>query len=278
MNEAKRSLISEAAPSGTSAPLSDAEAPSLRYLERQGRAKLAYRQLDGHEPGIVFLGGLRSTMDGSKALLAERMAREHGRACLRFDYSGHGASEGRFEDGTIGVWKQDALDSLDALTSEPQIVIGSSLGGWLALLAALEQPEKVHSLILVSCAADFTEHIYWQLLNNEQREQMTRDGAFAFPNCQGGKPFVISLKLIEEGRNHLILPRQDLPIHAPVCLLAGKQDQDVPWQTSYEIASQLPQGVASILVSDTARHQFDAPSDLLLFEMAVQESLSDIDP
>jgi pimeloyl-ACP methyl ester carboxylesterase len=273
MSEAKRSLISEDSSGSAFAPVADRKAPPLLYLQRQGRPDLAYRRLEGAEPGIVFLGGFRSTMDGTKALLAECIARERGRAFLRFDYSGHSASGGHFEDGTVGAWKQDALDILDHVTHGPQILVGSSLGGWLALLVALERPQSIHSLILVSCAADFTEHIYWRLLDEDQRQLMDREGAFAFPNCQGGEPFVITAKLIEEGRRHLILPREHLPIDVPVTLLVGKQDQDVPWQTSDAIAERLPKGRASVITSETARHQFDRPEDLLLLRQAIEESL-----
>ncbi len=208
-------------------------------------------------------------MESPKALIAQDAARERGLAFLRFDFSGHGASEGRFEDGTVGLWKSDVLDCLDRLTAGPQILIASSLGGWLALLAALERPDRIEAMLIVSCAADFTEHIQNVLLGPESLAEMEKNGFIAIPSCRGGAPFIITRNLIEEGRAHLLLPRPSLPIGAPVHFLAGRLDQDVPWRTSHEIAARLPAGRASVEISETARHQFDRPEDLERFRAAV---------
>jgi pimeloyl-ACP methyl ester carboxylesterase len=251
-----------------------ADEMTLKFLDRPGSPALAFRQYAGKTPGVVFLGGLRSTMESPKALIAEEAARARGLGFLRFDYSGHGASEGRFEDGTIGQWKQDTLDCLDRLTSGPQILIASSLGGWLALLAALERPERIKALLIVSCAADFTEHLHNHLLEASHRQEMEKNGYIALPSCRGGEPFIITQNLIEDARAHLILPRKHLAIDAPVHLLAGRQDQDVPWQTSHEIAARLPQGRATVEMVETARHQFDRAEDLEHLKAAVMTCLN----
>ena len=247
--------------------------PPLDYLKRPGGMALAFRRSEGKAPCVVFLGGLRSTMESPKALIAENAAREHGLGFLRFDYSGHGASEGRFEDGTIGQWKRDTLDCLDQLTDGPLIIIGSSLGGWLALLAALERPKRVQAMLILSCAADFTEHFYHRLLGPAQQEEMQENGYIAFPSCKGGDPFIITQKLVDEGCEHLIMPRKALAIDVPVHFLAGMLDQDVPWQTSKEVAARLPAGRASVEMIETARHQFDRPEDIEHFRDAVEACL-----
>jgi len=230
-------------------------------LETDHGVRLAYAKTEGAGPGAVFLGGFQSDMTGTKAAALDADARERGRAFLRFDYSGHGASSGTFEDGTIGLWRADALAALDRLTAGPQILVGSSMGGWIALLAALARPERVAGLVLLAPAPDFTERLIRPSLNTEEREKLERDGRIAQPNPYDDEPTVITRSLLEEGRDHLLLDRP-IPIRAPVRILHGQQDDDVPWRLSLELAETLESADVETTLVKSGDHRLSTPEDL----------------
>ena len=229
-------------------------------LDRAGTA-LAYRRLAGRGPGVVFLGGFNSDMTGSKAeALAAHCAAE-GRAFLRFDYAGHGASGGRFVDGTIGRWLDDATHMLDHLTEGPQLLVGSSMGGWLALLLALRRPRRVKALIGIAAAPDFTTRIE-AALSEEARADLARDGVWYRPS-QYGDAYPITAELLREGRAQLLMQRP-IPLEIPVRLLHGQQDPDVPWALSLAIAERLVGTDVEVTLVKNGDHRLSTPADLAL--------------
>lgn len=197
------------------------------YLSSPQGRRIAYHRMPGKGPGVVFLGGFKSDMSGTKALFLQDWAARQGRAFLRFDYSGHGESSGDFLEGCIGDWAEDALAVIDALTEGPQVLVGSSMGGWIALLAARARPDRVAGLIGIAAAPDFTEDSMWAGFDAGQREALLETGQVALPSDYSDDPYVITRRLIEDGRNHLVL-RAPLTLPFPVRLLQGSADTDVP--------------------------------------------------
>ncbi len=192
---------------------------------------------------------------------------------LRFDYSGHGASGGRFEDGTIGRWRDDALALMDALTTGKLLLVGSSMGGWIALLTALERPERITGVLGVAAAPDFTETLMWEAMTPGERAALTHDGVLPVPS-QYGEPYPITLKLIEEGRSHRLL-EGPIALACPVRLLHGQRDPAVPWELSLQTAAQImAEDVQVILVKD-GDHRLSRPSDLLLLRRTLAALLGE---
>src|SRR5476651_2877979 len=179
----------------------------VQRLARPDGNTVAYARTEGRAPTIVFLGGFRSDMTGTKAVALEAWAKKSGRAFLRFDYLGHGQSSGRFEDGTIGRWLDDSLAAIDALTSGKLVLVGSSMGGWLSLLAARARPERLAGLVLIAAAPDFTERMLLAGLSPDDRIRLERNGRLERPSQYSPEPSVFTWKLIEEGRNHLLLDK-----------------------------------------------------------------------
>ncbi|MGE0755223.1 MAG: alpha/beta fold hydrolase, partial [Alphaproteobacteria bacterium] len=208
-------------------------APS--FLELPDRRRIAYHASAGKGPGVIFMGGFKSDMTGSKALALEAFCQQQGRHFVRFDYTGHGRSSGTFREGNIGRWTQDALDVIDRLGARQNILTGSSMGGWIMLLAALARPDKTCGLLGIAAAPDFTERLMWQQMTPQQQDAVMKAGEIAYPNCYGDEPYPITRQLIEEGRNQLLLDGP-LRIDVPVRLIHGLQDQDVPWQTSITLS------------------------------------------
>ncbi len=231
------------------------------YLQRKGESKLAYKRLAGRKPGIVFLGGFRSDMTGTKALALEAHARRGGHAFVRFDYFGHGQSDGDFTEGTIGLWLEDAIAVLDELTEGPQVLVGSSMGGWLMLLAALARPERVAALIGLAAAPDFTQDLMWDVFPEDRRRALMESGQVLEHSEYSEDATPITLKLIEEGRHHLLL-RERIPIDCPVRLLHGMADPDVPWQTSPRLAKALASSDVEVTLLKDGDHRLSTPRDL----------------
>ena len=235
-------------------------------MDRGDGVHLAWALTPGRGPVTVFLPGFRSDMQGAKALAVESWCRNAGTACLRLDYSGHGASDGAFTDGTIGQWTQDALLLIERLTPPGPdqgrlLLIGSSMGGWIMLLLArLLAPTRLAGLIGIAAAPDFTEDLMWAAMMPAERERLARDGMLLAPS-QYGDPTPVTLKLIEDGRNHLLM-RAPIPIACPVRLLHGQRDPDVPWETALRLAERLEsQDVQVTLVKD-GDHRLSRPEDL----------------
>lgn len=231
-------------------------------LDRGGGIGLAWSKLPGHGPTVMFLPGYGSDMTGDKATALAAWCEHRGQAMLRFDYSGHGASGGRFEDGTIGIWAADALATLDRLTEGPVVLIGSSMGGWIALLTALARPERVAALIGIAAAPDFTETLMWPAMSQEQRAALMQNGVIYRPS-QYGNPTPITRALIEDGRNHLVLTGT-IKLTCPVRLLHGQADPDVPWETALRIAHELAGGDVQVLLVKDGDHRLSRPQDLTL--------------
>jgi pimeloyl-ACP methyl ester carboxylesterase len=243
------------------------------YLDRgSSKPRIAYRRIRGKSPGIVFCTGFMSDMTGSKAMAIEEFAKARGQGCLRFDYSGHGESGGKFEDGTIGSWFEDALAAFDALTEGPQIVVGSSMGGWIALLLARARPERVAALAGIAPAPDFTEDLIWAKLPPEKRDELMTKGVFHEPSDYGEKPYPITAKLIEDGRRHLLL-RAPLAYDGKVRLLHGMQDASVPWEISPKIASVLTAADVRVTLIKGGDHRLSRDQDLDLLRGTLGELL-----
>jgi pimeloyl-ACP methyl ester carboxylesterase len=240
----------------------------------QGR-RIAHVRVPGQGPGaalpgVVFLGGLRSDMTGTKALHLDAWARRQGRAFLRFDYSGHGASSGRFEDGGIGDWLADARAVLERLTEGPQVLVGSSLGGWIALLLARALPGRVAGLVGVAAAPDFTEDGIWDTLDAAARAALLRDGRLSLPSDYSAEPTVITRHLIEDGRAHLVL-RSPLPLPFPVRLLQGTADTDVPPEVALRLLAHAAGDDIRLTLVKGADHRFSSPDCLAMIETAIDE-------
>ena len=229
-------------------------------LTRNTGATIAYHRTDGQSPGVVFLGGFMSYMTGTKATALETHCRNQDRAFLRFDYQGHGQSSGRFEDGTIGLWTSDAVEVLDRLTTGPQILVGSSMGGWIMLLVALARPERVAGLVGIAAAPDFVVRM-WEEFSPEIRRQIERDGLYRAPSQYSATPYAIMRELIEDGRTRLLLEKP-IPLNCPVRLLHGMKDPDVPWETSIQLAAALAsRDVETILIKE-GDHRLATPEDI----------------
>jgi pimeloyl-ACP methyl ester carboxylesterase len=224
--------------------------------------KLAWARQDGRHPTVVFLPGFRSDMTGEKASMLAAFCAARGQAMLRFDYSGHGASGGRFEDGTIGRWKDDALAVIDRQSGGPLVLVGSSMGGWIALLAALARKHRTVGLIGIAPAPDFTEALMWEAMTLEERATLMRDGVLHVPS-EYGEPYPITRALIEDGRNHLLL-NAPIALDCAVRLLHGQRDPDVPWETSLRIAERLAGPDAQVTLVKDGDHRLSRPEDLAL--------------
>lgn len=237
----------------------------IHSLDRAGTA-IAYRQSPGTGPGIIFLTGFRSDMGGAKAVALERWARTRGRAFVRFDYHAHGASGGTWEDGSIGRWRDDALAVLDQVTAGPQILVGSSMGGWIALLLALARPDRVLGLLGVAPAPDFTERMIRPRLRSAELEALAQVGRFVAPSAYDPAGYPITKHLLDEAQSHLLLSpgAGPIPIHCPVRLLHGQRDPDIPWQTSLDLAAALESDDVRVTLVKDGDHRLSRDADLAL--------------
>ena len=230
--------------------------------DRGDGVALAWRRLPGRGPTLVFLPGFRSDMTGEKPQAIARFAAERGQACLRLDYSGHGTSGGRFEDGTIGAWLGDALLLIDRLTAGRLLLVGSSMGGWIALLAALARPDRVAGLVGIAAAPDMTETLIWAAMAPPERARLARDGVLHAPSAYGD-PLPITLQLIEDGRTRLLLD-QPIPLSCPIRLLHGQRDDTVPWETALRLAAALDSADVRVTLVKDGDHRLSRPPDLAL--------------
>lgn len=236
-------------------------APSILSLANDRR--IAYHLSEGKTPGVMFLGGFKSDMTGGKATALEAFCRARGRRFLRFDYTGHGQSSGTFGEGTIGAWKQDALDVLDRLGAEKNILVGSSMGAWIALLVAREHKEKVAGLAGIAAAPDFTEKLVWEQFSPAQKKQLVEEGKVMIPDCYGGEPYPITKRLVEEGRNHLLLDAE-IPLDVPVRLIHGTKDADVPWQMAVTLMERLRSRDVTLQLVKDGGHRLSEPDQLAM--------------
>ena len=233
--------------------------------------RIAYDQTTGAGPGVVFLGGFRSDKEGTKALALEAWARAEGRAFLRFDYSGHGSSSGAFLDGCIGDWFEDAQAAILGLTQGPQILVGSSMGGWISLLIARAMPDYVAGLVTIAAAPDFTEEI-WARFSEAERAALSEKGQVEQPSDYSDAPYVITWRLIEEGRQRLVL-RQPLALPFPVRCLQGTADVDVPPSVALRLLGHADAPDMRLTLVKGADHRFSTPDCLRLIEQSIMEML-----
>lgn len=272
----------------------------MQYYTKTTDEKLAYMQHKRSAPHVVFLSGFKSDMTGSKAMAVDEYCAAQNLSYTRFDYRGHGSSDGEFLDGCISDWLDDTLDILNHVVCDPCIVIGSSMGGWLALLAALKRPEQIQALIGIAPAPDFTEKLMWEAFTKEQQQALTQQGYVDLPNCyDDGEPYRITQKLIEDGRKNLLMspcsvsprtwdaasqadgslglltsPEQNdksvdrrgdiSKLNLPIRLLHGMADVDVPWQTSNQIAQQVASEDVEVHFIKNAGHRMSDPAQLEL--------------
>ena len=249
----------------------------LAVGEGPDQRAIAVRQRDGAAPGLFWLGGYKSDMRGTKAQALADWSAQKRRACVRFDYSGHGESGGAFTDGTIGRWLAETLAVFDACCRGPQIVIGSSMGGWLALLLARalrarKEPAtaSIAGLVLVAPAVDFTQELMWKRFTPEIKRELAEKGAWARPSQYSAEPYLVTRQLIEEGRNHLLLGGM-IETGCPVRILQGVQDPDVPWQHAKALVARFAcDDVVLTLIKD-GDHRLSRPEDIERLIRAVEE-------
>lgn len=239
-------------------------------LPRPGGGSIAYRKTVGTSPGVIFMGGFMSDMTGTKACALEATCRKKGRAFIRFDYSGHGESSGAFIDGTIGEWADDAIAVLDLVSDGPQVLVGSSMGGWIMLLVALARPLRTAGLVGIASAPDFTEELLWRRFDDGIRQRLQSDGVYYRPAEYDDSSCPITIKLIEDGRRHLVLERP-IAIHCPVRLLHGMRDQDVPWTHAPRIAEKLLAEDVRVLIIKDGDHRLSRDQDILRLCETVEE-------
>ncbi len=250
--------------------------PAFLVVGKDGAARsIAVRARPGGAPGLFWLGGFHSDMQGTKAIALDAWAAEHHRACVRFDYSGHGESGGDFIDGTIGRWLEESVAAFEQFCTGPQVVIGSSMGGWMALLLAREianRPENRASLaglVLIAPAPDFTEQLMWNGFSPEIQQEIQTKGVWLRPS-QYGDPYPITRALIEEGRNHLLLGSA-INVGCPVRILQGAQDPDVPWRHAFALAHRLPSDDVVLTMIQDGDHRLSRPQDIARIIAAVAE-------
>jgi pimeloyl-ACP methyl ester carboxylesterase len=252
-------------------------ASSATFLEvgPDGR-QIAGRKRPGAGPGLVWLGGFKSDMGGTKAVALDHWAEMHGRACLRFDYSGHGESGGRFADGTISRWLAESLAVFTDFCEGPQVLVGSSMGGWIGLLLARElrrtpSPNaSVAGMVLIAPAVDFTEALMWKRFPDEIRREIETKGAWSRPSQYSDEPYLITKGLIADGRRHLLLGGM-IETGCPVRILQGVQDPDVPWSHAVELVARLAQDDVVLTLVKDGDHRLSRPEDIERLLTAVAE-------
>lgn len=245
---------------------------SVSFLQRQGFPDLAYQVQTGHRedlPAIVFLPGYRSDMEGTKAVFLANHAAKMGQTCIRFDYSGHGKSGGAFKDGTIGSWKDDALAVIDTLTHGKIVLVGSSMGGWIGLLATLARPEEIQAFIGIAAAPDFTRDIP-KRMSEAQHEHMRTHGYFSVPSDYDGEPMIVTKAFLEEGERHILLDGE-IGIDCPLRLLQGMKDSEVPWQWAHRISNALRTKDKKVILRENGDHRLSTDEDLAILASLVDE-------
>jgi pimeloyl-ACP methyl ester carboxylesterase len=231
---------------------------------------IAYQRSDGTGPTRVWLCGFRSDMGGTKAAWLHAQAEAQGAPFLRFDYRGCGQSGGAFQDGTIGRWLEDTLAVIDTVAQGPVVLVGSSMGGWLALLVARARPERVKGLMLIAPAPDFTERLMWPEMTEAARNEVIRNGVWMRPSAYDPTPTPITRALIEDGRTHQIMD-SDIAFAGPVRIVHGQADPDVPWGLSLELAERLTSENLRLIFVKNGDHRLSTPGDLALLDATLDE-------
>lgn len=246
----------------------------LDVRDAHGARRIALLVTPGEGPAIVWLGGFRSDMRATKAEALARWGADRGRSVVRFDYSGHGESEGRFEDCTISQWLDDALAVIRAQAGPAPVLVGSSMGGWIALLAAralrkARDPHAPAALVLIAPAADFTERLMWAQFPPQVKTEIETKGQWLRPSAYSPEPYPITRRLIEDGRNHLLLDGLVEP-GCPVTILQGMQDPDVPWEHALELVERLPADSVTLSLIQDGDHRLSREQDIAMLLKAVE--------
>ncbi|MAE50694.1 MAG: alpha/beta hydrolase [Micavibrio sp.] len=243
-----------------------------QFLKRSGKNDIAYHYSapvgEGKDlPHVFFLGGFKSDMNGTKATYLEAQCKARGQGFLRFDYTGHGQSGGDFVDGTIGSWKGDALDIFDHIAADKVILVGSSMGGWISLLVAREREKFLHGIIGIAAAPDFTIDMWFNRLNESQRQEIEEKGRAELPNDYD-EPYILTKALFEDGKQHLLLDAEQ-DIDVPMVLIQGMADPDVPWEVTARIEKAFPKSEVDIVLIEDGDHRLSRPEDLALLDKEV---------
>lgn len=241
----------------------------LDQLTRPDGETLALKRVRGSGPTVVWIGGFRSDMEGTKALALDAAARERGWNYVRYDHFAHGASSGDWRKATIGRWREDAIAVIDSLEC-PVVPVGSSMGGWVALLLAVARPERLAGLVLVNPAPDFTEDLMWPGLADHERQAILREGETLVVE-DGLGPYVLTRRMFEEARDWLLL-RGALPVPAPVHILQGRADDVVPWRRQTALAERLTGGDVRLDLIEGGDHRLSSPADLARLIEAVERN------
>jgi pimeloyl-ACP methyl ester carboxylesterase len=259
--------------------MSEARLTSLTVVSPPPKRTIAVRVREGKSgdssPGLVWLGGFKSDMKGTKAAALDAWAEAQGRACLRFDYSGHGESSGDFRNGTIGQWLQESIAVYKKFAQGPQVVIGSSMGGWLALLLACElrgrkDTAPIAGMVLIAPAVDFTEELMWKSFSDAIKREIEEKSAWMRPSQYSEAPYPITKRLIEDGRKHLLLGGL-IETGCPVHILQGVQDPDVPWRHAQELVSRFARDDVVLTLIKDGDHRLSRPEDIERMLAAVAE-------
>jgi len=254
--------------------IDDVRLKSLDLGTGRTARRIAVRMREGSPPGLFWLGGFKSDMQGTKAVAIDQWAGQHGRGCIRFDYSGHGESGGAFADGTIGRWFEESVAVFEAFARGPQVLIGSSMGGWIALLLARELKRRATAslagMVLIAPAVDFTEELMWKNFSPEVKRQIETTGSWQRPSQYSETPYPITRGLIEDGRRHLLLGGL-IETGCPVRILQGVQDPDVPWQHAIELTSRLAHDDVVLTLVKDGDHRLSRPEDIEQLTSAVAE-------
>jgi len=263
----------------TNARMSEARLTSLTIESPARKRTIAVRAREGKTPspgpGLFWLGGFKSDMNGTKAEALDRWAESQGRGCVRFDYSGHGESGGDFSEGTIGLWLEESIAVYAKFTQGPQVIIGSSMGGWLALLLARALRERkgatpIAGMVLIAPAVDFTEELMWKHFSEGIKREIDEKGFWMRPSLYGEGPYPITKRLIEDGRNHLLLGGL-IESGCPVHILQGVQDPDVPWRHAQELVSRFARDDIVLTLVKDGDHRLSRPEDIERLITAVSE-------
>lgn len=244
-----------------------------QYLKRPGKGDIAYHYLPPTESGkdlphVMFLGGFKSDMNGTKAQYLEQQCQKRGQGFLRFDYTGHGQSGDEFINGTIGRWKQDALDIFDHIGMDKVILVGSSMGGWISLLTAQERQSAIQGIIGIAAAPDFTIDMWFNRLNEAQRAEIEKNGQVDLPNDYDDSPYILTRALFDDGKDHLLLDKEQ-SLTVPMVLIQGMADPDVPWETTARIEQAFPKCDIDIVLVEDGDHRLSRPEDLELIDKEV---------
>ena len=249
--------------------------PEPLILSRDGGATIAYREMTGKSPTVIYCGGYHSDMSGSKAVALSTWCHEFGHTYIRFDYQGHGMSSGEFADGSIGLWRDDALSILDQTTTDPVVLVGSSMGAWIALLIALKRPNRIAGMVLLAPAVDFTIDLMWNKFDTDIRDEIENKGFWNRPSEFEDEAYPITLKLIEESRSHLLL-NAPITFPGPVNILYGLADEVVPLDHVMRTVDAIASSALTVTLIKGGDHRLSQDTDIARMTSAVDNVISQI--